>query len=186
MKLSSDDLLKLQKYEAKRGIVYAKTKGKLYNSLLLIGFLAWLYMMFMVMLYVIGSFMLANENKNLWDNTFITAFTAFIVTLISPILFTIGFKLAAFITNIITVPVLASVFIRLTEVGGNSYSSDVSEVDFGLLGLKKLFYWRHGIPMIIVMVTFIWLAVIIIRERTIIKRELAKIANNEYEPQIIE
>ncbi len=188
MKLNADDLQKLEKYETKRGIVYAKTGGNLYKGLLALGFISWLYMMLMVTPYVLGNFLLAGENTHLWNNTFITVFSAFIVTLITPIVFAFGLKLTAFITNIFMVSVLAVVFAKLSAVGSgaSSTSTQVTEFDFGIFGLKKLFYWRHGIPMLIVLVTFIWLVVITIRERTIVKRELSTIKNNEYEPQIIE
>lgn len=185
MKLSSVDLEKIARYENKRGIEYAKTGGKLYNGFLIVGFLAWLYMMMMSLLYILGTFLGISSGTNSWDNDFITVLCAFAVIFFSVLIYAFKLKLPAFFANIAAIPVMAIGFINKTKVGNYSSGSDVSEYDPGFLGLKKIFFWRHGIPMLIVFVVCIVLAVIVLRERTIRKKEFNKISENEYKSQIV-
>ena len=63
--------------------------------------------------------------------------------------------------------------------------STISEYDEGVFGLKRIFYWRHGIPMAVVVICLILLSFIIIRERTTLKKEYDIITKNNYQPQIL-
>ena len=185
MKLSSSDLEKIARYEKKRGIEYAKSGGKLYNGFLIVGFLAWLYMMMMSLLYILGTFLGVSSGMNSWDNDFITVLCAFAVILASVLLYAFKLKLPAFFVNIAAIPVMAIGFINKTRIGDYSSGSGVSEYDPGFLGLKKIFFWRHGIPMFIVFAVCVILVVIVLRERIILKKELNSISENEYKSQIV-
>lgn len=187
MKINKSELQKIRDYEKRHGIYYATTTGKLYNGLLLAGFLVWIYMMLMALFYISGNLIIASENNIPLSNPFITILCAFSVTLVSPVFFAFKQKAVAFLINLTTLPILAMAFVKQTLTSGNSISSKygVSEFDYGLFGLRKIFYWRHGIPMFIVLVICIWLLVITARERKIIRNEFEKINNDEYRSQII-
>lgn len=186
MKYNENDIKRIREFEKRRGIKYATTDGKLYKRLIIIGFIAWLYMMFMILAYLLGS-MLITEKGKLWDAGYITVFSAFIITLLTPLAYAFRFKLIALITNIITIPILAISFIRISLVDGSisSPGSEITEFDSGFLGLKKMFFWRHGIPMLTVVAIFVWLCIIVIIERKKLKFTYDRIENNEYKPQIL-
>ena len=97
-------------------------------------------------------------------------------------------KLVTIAVNLITVPILFVQFIGLCRVDGiklSSGSSYIREYDEGYFGLHKFFYWRHGVPMIIVLILIVVLFVLFFRERFIMHRERTKIAENEDNYKII-
>ena len=186
MKFTSSELEKIAHYENRRGIQYAKSGGKLYNVFLGIGFVSWIYMMIMSLLYILGTFLSVSSGMTNFDNDFISVLSAFFVVFASMFFYVFKLKLIALFMNIASIPVMAIGFINKTRIS-DSYSSGsgVSEYDPGFLGLKKIFFWRHGIPMLIVFVVCLILAVIIIRERFILKKEFNKISENEYKSEIL-
>ena len=97
-------------------------------------------------------------------------------------------RLTALIANICVLPVLAVMFVKMTLVKNSvaAPGSEISEYDPGFLGIKKLFFWRHGIPMAITFVSFLIVAIIIIVEQIKTKKSYNAIANNEYTPKIVE
>lgn len=188
MKYSADDFSKILKYEEKRDIKYTKTGGKLYKRILLFGFLSWLWMMFTQISYIIGKVITVTTSDDKPDNILVAIITASAVALLSIVFYAFRFKVSAFAINIVTAIVSAVSFISITKVSDSfdSPGTAISEFDQGYFGLKKLFYWRHGIPIVLVVVLSVWLIVITLREKSIIKKEFQIISKNEYHPQIIE
>ncbi|MBO4693655.1 MAG: hypothetical protein J5659_04625 [Clostridia bacterium] len=182
MKLSDKQLQSIYQYEKRRGINYARTSGKLYKWIFAIGFLTWIFSLIMVLLYILGSYFSTSDNKNIWTGTYITILTAYIVTLSTPIFFGSGLKLTALFINLFTLPTLMIYFMNISAVDESisSPGSVISEYDPGFLGLKKMFFLRHGVPIFITIVMATWLIIIIFRERKILSNELKAIQNREY------
>lgn len=187
--MGTEQLNEVREYEKRRGISYAVEGGKLYKYLVFFGFTAFAYALIMVSFYILGTFFLQSEVEKLWNNGFITIIGSTVIALFTPIVFfALRLKVTALITGVCSNFVLAASFIRISTVDGSvsTPGSTITKYDAGFFGLKKMFYWRHGIPMAIVIVVFTWLAVIIIRERKIIRSEFEKIQNNKYRSQITE
>lgn len=188
MNYSADELGKIEKYEEKRGIKYAKAGGKLYKFLAVAGIISWLYMFVMQLFYVLGKWIEIDEGLDKATPGFITLVTVMSVSVIAIILFAFKnriLKSAALFAGCVTTVLSTAYFVTISKVDDSisSAGSTISQYDPGFLGLKKLFYWRHGIAAILVLAIFIALIVIIIRERVIIKKEFDAISQNEYEPQ---
>ncbi len=195
MKYSADDLKKIRVYEKKNGIVYESSGSILYNRLLIIGFLAWLFMMVMLLFYSLGAGILLNDKVWNWKEmqtvgkaALLVNFIGFGVLLASPVFYGFKLKLTALLMNVVTVPVLFAVFVKLSLVKESitAASSSITEYDPGFLGLKKLFFWRHGIPMLIVFACFLWITLITINERLKLRSAYRHIQNDEYTPQIVD
>lgn len=185
MKYNNYDLEKISKYEQKRGINYAKSDGKLYKTLFIIGFISWIYMLIMAGLYLLGISLQISEGIIKGDSIFFTILTATCISLISSLLYAFVSKPATLILNMINTPIMFLSFARISIVNGSRATADVSEYDPGILGLKKIFYIRHGVPMFVVFVICLFLLIIIFREQLIKKREYKIITENAYIPQII-
>lgn len=185
MKYSCEDLKKIYRYEEKRGIRYAKSDGKLYKFLLLFGFLSWLWMVTFELIYILGQAFLISEGVAKFDNVFITLLVSFTVTILAILVYAFKFRVTAFAVSIVSGITSALSFARITRVGDSvsSAGGTISEFDHGYFGLRKIFYWRHGIPVLLVTVLFASLIVIIVRERRIMKREYEAITENSYDPQ---
>lgn len=185
MKYSSYDLEKITKYEQKRGINYAKSNGKLYKTLFIIGFISWIYMLIMAGLYLLGISLQISEGIIKGDNIFFTILTATFISLISPLVYAFVSKPATLILNMIDTPIMLVSFVRISLANSSRTTADVSEYDPGILGLKKMFYIRHGVPILVVFVICTFLLIIILKERFIRKKEYRIITENAYVSQII-
>lgn len=187
MKYSSEDLERIARYEEKRGIKYAKIGGKLYNRLLLSGFAFWLWMMVTQMFYVLGTFITVSAGNGEYNNVFVTVLTTFFVSLLSILLYALRFRVSAFAVNICAAVISAIAFMGITRVGDSISNAGavITEFDQGYFGLRKMFYWRHGIPIALVLVLFSVLIIITVREKVIRKKEITLISENNYEPKII-
>lgn len=185
MKYSCEDLKKIYRYEEKRGIRYAKSDGKLYKFLLLFGFLSWLWMATTELLYILGKTLLISGGSGKIDNVFIALLVSLVLIALSVLFYALRLRVTAFAVSIIGGVLSVLSFARITRVGDSvsSAGGTISEFDQGYFGLRKIFYWRHGIPVLLVTVLFASLIVIIVRERRIMKREYEAITENSYDPQ---
>ena len=187
MKYSIEDLKNIEKYEEKRGIKYKKSNGRFYKITLLIACISYLWLMIMQLFYIFGRVLNIIEGNEKIDNIFITVTVSFIVMVVAVILYAFRLKLTAFAVDLAGIIASALSFIKITGVN-DSFSmagSTISEYDEGIFGLKRMFYWRHGIPMAVVVICLILLSFIIIRERTTLKKEYDIITKNNYQPQIL-
>lgn len=187
MKYSIEDLKNIEKYEEKRGIKYKKSNGRFYKITLFIAFISYLWLMIMQLFYIFGRVLNIIEGNEKIDNIFITVTVSYIVMVVAVIPYAFRLKLTAFAVDLAGIIASALSFIKITGVN-DSFSmagSTISEYDEGIFGLKRIFYWRHGIPMAVVVICLILLSFIIIRERTMLKKEYDIITKNNYQPQIL-
>ena len=187
MKYSAEELKKIERYEEKRGIKYAKTGGKLYKGLFFIGILSWCYILFTSISYLIGRTFRITEGLDSIDNPFISISVTTAIALTSILIYVFRLKISYFVINIVAAVTTFISFAGICRVDDSisSAGSTVSEYDEGFFGLKKIFYWRHGIPAFLMAIVFAILIFIILREKSIRKKELDIINKNSYEPQIL-
>ena len=187
MKYSTQDIELIREYEKKRDIKYARSDGKLCKWFTFLGFVCWIWLMFTSFAYVLGRYFTINSGTDKVDNAYISIIVTSAVALLSLILYIFRLKIAFFVTNIITAVLTFIMFAGITGVDDSvtSAGSTISEYDQGYFGLKRLFYWRHGIPAVLLILLFAVIIFVKIRERRIMKKEYTAIKNNKYEPQII-
>lgn len=211
MRYSSADLEKIEKYEYKRGINYIKFGDRSYNRIIAVTFLFWFYMMAMVSLYVLGFYMGIRDYADVenspykWTPYYITMLVTTAVTLLTPVLYaTFGiiahnsaafklkllrpFRLALIAINAVTTPILFVQFAMISLNDGvplSGTTSAITDPSEGFLGLKRLFYLRHGIPMLFVFVLCVVLIWLYLRQRYKMKKVFEKITKNEENYKII-
>lgn len=187
MRYSESDLSKIAQYEEKRKIKYASVKGKLYERLFILGIISWAYMLFTSFSYIVGRVLTIAAGIDKRDNAFVSILVTASVCLLSILLYIFRLKIPFFAVNI---AFAVANFISFAGICGvddsvTSAGSTITEYDQGYFGLKKMFYWRHGIPVILLVIIFSVLIFIIVRERIIIKKEYELISKNTYESQIL-
>ena len=187
MKYTAEDLKIISEYEKKRGIKYAKEDGKLCKWFKFLGFVAYVWMIFTSLAYILGRFITINSGMDKSGNFFVSIMVTTVVAFLSLALYFFRFKIAFFITNFVTAVITFILFAGITGVDDSitSAGSTITEYDQGYFGLKRLFYWRHGIPAVLLILFFAVAVFIIFKERKILKKEFDIIKKNKYKPQII-
>ena len=185
MKYSFEDLERIARYEEKRGIKYAKSNGKLCKWFIFFGFISFIWMLLNSIAYILGRYIKIGSGVDKVDDILISILVVSAVALLSFILYFLRFKIAFLITNITAAIVTFILFAGITGVDDSvtSAGSTISEYDQGYFGLKRFFYWRHGIPAVLLVLLFAVIIFVKIRERRIMKKEYNLITKNNYEPQ---
>ena len=174
MKLQQNILNRVRKVEEKRGIVYAKTDGKLYKTLKVFYIIFLVYTFIINALFVLSNFMVyygTDSFKGLKKPiiTVICGTFCFIASL-----FVLRFKdkiwanIATLILNLL--PSLLTVLVY----------ANLMEDSLGLFGYKYSFYWRHSVPLALIAVFAIWLSVLALRANIKTKKQYKKITETLY------
>ena len=174
MKLQQNILNRVRQVEEKRGIVYAKTDGKLYKTLKVF------YIIFLVYTFAINAlFVLSNFMVYHGTDTFNSVKKPIIIVICSTFcfiasLFVLKFKdkiwanIATLILNLLPSLLTVLVYAKLMEDS------------LGLFGYKYSFYWRHSVPLALIAVFAIWLSVLALRANIKTKKQYKKITENLY------
>jgi hypothetical protein len=151
MKINDEILQKVSLYEEKHGIVYAKTDGSLYKTLKGLYVLAFCYTMVMNFLFVIGNVM-SEMRFEIFKNTVYMVLTLSAGLILS--LAIISFKkycwahIAGFLLNTAACMGLTVVYARQLE---------------DVIGYKTSFYWRHFVPLCLMVLLNLVITVIAVR-----------------------
>jgi hypothetical protein len=168
MKMYDNILQKVNLYEEKRGIVYAKTDGKLYKTIKAFYVLAFVYTMFMNLVFILGV-TLDSARFEVLANPFYTV-VALTVGLIAALVI-VGFKkylwahIVSFALNLLSTVGLTVTFAKLLE---------------DVIGYKTSFYWRHLAPLAIILLLSLWMTIIAIKAIVKLKKTYKKIEENLY------
>lgn len=165
MKMYENVLKKVEIYEEKWGITYAKPDGKLYKYTKVLYILAFIYAMVMNLLFVLGAWLSEAQAK------FIYTVSGFSVALIVALVLTAYKKsviaaLCSFLVN-----ALACVGLVLT------FAPIMESVTGGYIGS---FYWRHFIPICLLLILNAFINIIVIRSNLKTRKIYKKIINNAY------
>ena len=185
MRIDNNYLEKIREYEKKHGISYIRTSDRTYLVLLLSALFFWSYTTLMSLLTILANIVLIENPTS--DIKFIYLIIVFAFSVLTPIIYLLKLKITAILINIATMITQLILFGIFMRVDGNYYLGAKSAVfDKGILGLKKIFYVRYGIPIMILFILLTGLLFIIVRERFILKKEYIKISENEYVSEILQ
>ena len=174
MKYRYNVLEKVRKVEEKNGINYAKTDGKLYKTINVLHILAWVYTLGINILFLLGNLVLMSSNESLEINKapFVTVLTATVLLIVARVIMRfknqVWANIASGALNLIICPVLAFTFANLMEDS------------LGLWGLNFSFYWRHAIPLALIIIFGVWLTIIALRANIKTDKQYKKTLENIY------
>ncbi len=157
--------------EEKRGINYARVGGKLFRGVTVIAVIAWIYMFLMNLMFILSMSLALSVGQaefSFIGNAFVTICVGSALMLLGGILFFVKFKITG--AAICFAPLAFMVL---------SFANHLKD-SLGFLGLKLSFYWRHGIPALILALMLVWLFVIAVRERIKTEKMYGKIVENLY------
>ena len=175
MKKHESILKRVEAYEKKCEITYAKTNGKLFSYLRILLTLSAVYMFF---INIITSMSLFLRAASLEKYTFLSKRTLMVFTVIS--CFLIFSLILTYLKNnwlklVATVCLLASNIYLIFPL----YT--ISNNGLGFFQLVPEFYWRHFIPFVLILIFTIWMIIIIIRQEYMINLRYNTIINNLYQ-----
>ncbi len=199
MKMYDGVLQRVKQVEEKYGIKYAKTDGALYKTLSVLLIIALIYTIGINLLCVAGSALKISslysgtvatidgksyneveyweyqglDAKKMEDNIvsgnrdlMLNAGICSLLLILGFVLNRVRFYIAG---GIITLaPSIYSIFYfmhNLTDSGG-------------IVGLSPKFYWRHLIPLCIIIITIVWLTVIAVRAKVKLQKQYKKVSEN--------
>ena len=168
MKMYDNILQKVRLYEEKRGIVYAKTDGKLYKGLKVFYVLLFAYTMVMNLLFLLGV-VLSETTFNALKNSVYTVLGLSIMLVVA--LVVMRFK------NTVWANVLSAVLNILSCVGlGLTFGILLQDV----IGFKSSFYWRHLVPLCLMVIVTLAISFVALRAVFKTRKTYKKIVENIY------
>ena len=168
MTLEPKILERVRMIEKKNGISYAKPDGKLYRILHVFFSLAVIYTFFIDLFYVLGMLLMLNENNKSLINSIVTVSICTALIIAGYVLSFFRLKLASGILSVLPACFLIPLF------------AGIMEDDFGFFGLKFSFYWRHLIPLLLIIVLEIALTILALRAKLKTEKQYKKVLENLY------
>lgn len=175
MKKYDSILKRVEAYEKKCEITYAKTNGKLFTYLRVLLTLSVVYMFCINMLTCVSLFAKANAlgKYNVMDKPSLVAMT--VVVAVSVILMILTYFKNDWIKLIGGVCLLVCNVYLIFPL----YS--ISNDGLGFFRLAPVFYWGHLIPFVLILILTIWISAIILRQKYMVNIRYNIIINNLYQ-----
>ena len=171
MKILENILQRVRTVEQKNGIQYAKTDGKLYKSLKIGYLFVLIYTLIINSFFILGTLLSEYNYENLKNPLFnVCIFTSLLI--ISA--FVMRFK------NILWVNFTTGVLNVLSSLGLFSSFAVLMQDEVGFLGFKANFYWRHFVPLVLMIIFSVWLTVIAVRAILKTNSAYKKVVENIY------
>lgn len=167
-----DNIMKRVRFiENKYGIVYAKPDGKLFAVLKIFYLLAACYTLGINLLYIGGMFLMhyGTDDFYLYTNSLITISACTALMLTGSIMLFSKLKISASIISLASLPLMILTF-------GTALSDDL-----GFMGFKTSFYWRHFIPMAIMLILLTLMLIIALRAKYKADVQYKRIVTNLYQ-----
>lgn len=156
--------------EEKNGIKYAKTDGRLYKTLRVFYIIVFAYTMVINLLYIAGMAFVHGGTDAFKDiaNSFISVCICTGLMIAGFVLSFFRFKLVAGIISVVPEIFLIPVFgVELRD-------------SLGFMGFKISFYWRHLVPLAILIILMIATTVIAVRAKVKTEKQYKKVTDNLY------
>ena len=168
MKMYEGVLKRVRQLEEKNGIKYAKTDGKLFTSFKVINVLAFIWTVIMNFLYIAGCLLMYNfkDDKEVFLGYVIPIAVCTALLIVSLVLCKFKKYLIAGVLNVVSSVVMLVLFGKL--------SSD----SLGFLGMKTMYYWRHFAPLVLIIITAFFMALIAVRADFKLKKMYKKVTEN--------
>lgn len=171
MKKFQGVLNRVRELEQKKGIVYAKSDGTLCKTLKVLYTIAGIWTLLINSIFILGFVLLygGTENFNDVKNIIVWVSLATATLVIAYVLSFFKLHLTSGVISVISQVVILVVFA--------SISRDYTYV----LGFKPYFYWRHLIPIVLMLIFKVWITIICLREKIKTDKLYKKIIENLYD-----
>ena len=169
MKKYESIMRRVAEVEEKAGIVYARPGGALYRGLRTCYTLAYLYKLFMNLIYVGGSIFMHYDSKTfeIATETVVTVSLCTAVMIVGWVLLYTKFKTVAGFVSVASLPVQLTAFAAVMRDS--------------LGQIRSQYYWMHLVPIIIMLAFLVWMLVIIFRARYLTNAQYKRIVGNLYD-----
>lgn len=170
MKMQESVLKRVRMIEEKHGITYAKTDGKLYKALRISYTVLFAYTMCINLLFICGMMLTRYGTDNFKSilNTLITVIVCTALIIAGYVLSFTRFKLAAGVLSALPEIMLLVVF------------GSVMRDSLGVLGFTPSYFWRHFVPLLILVILMAATTVIAVRARIKTEKQYKKVLDNLY------
>ncbi len=168
MKKYDGVLQKVHQIEEKYGIKYATPDGSLYKGVRVAYTLAFVWALVMNLLFILGFLTMYLGTENFSDalKYIITVSVCSVVLIAGFVLNRFKLYLTSGILSILSAVLLLPVFAtQLTD-------------DLGFLGFKFSFYWRHAVPLLLIVLLMTWLTIIALRSKIKLDKEYKRVVEN--------
>lgn len=165
MKYDKDLLKKAFDYQYKRGITYQRTDGTMYKAVRTFQIVSFVYLIAFQLILLLALWLVPNDNPAHYLQNTLISFTLFIAAFV--VMF-FKLNLTALILNCVGFALKISPLIPLLILNS------------GAVDIQPVFYWQHLIPMIMAFIGSLWLTIITLKERYIIKRDYKIVAEKNY------
>lgn len=170
MKMQESVLRRVRTVEEKNGIKYAKTDGKLYKTLRVLYIITFAYTMAINLLFIAGMALVYGGTDNFKNvaNSLISVCVCTAVIIAGFVLSFFRFKLAAGIISIVPEIFLIPVF------------GSVMRDDLGFMGFTVSFFWRHFVPLALLVTLMTATTVIAVRAKFKTEKQYKSVTDNLY------
>lgn len=170
MKMQESVLRRVRTVEEKNGIKYAKTDGKLYKTLRVLYIITFAYTMAINLLFIAGMALVNGGTDNFKNvaNSLISVCVCTAVIIAGFVLSFFRFKLAAGIISIVPEIFLIPVF------------GSVMRDDLGFMGFTVSFFWRHFVPLALLVILMTATTVIAVRAKFKTEKQYKRVTDNLY------
>lgn len=175
MKKYDSVLKRVEAYEKKCEITYAKTDGKLFKYLRVLLTLSVIYMFCINMLTCLSLFAKATAlgKYNVMDKSSLIVMTVVVVL-------SLLFMILTYLKND-WIKLTASVCLLAANIYLIIPLYSISNDGLGFFRLSPVFYWGHLIPFVLILIFTLWLSAIILRQKYMVNIRYNIIINNLYQ-----
>lgn len=170
MKMYDSVLARVRAVEEKNGISYAKTGGALYKTLRVIYSIIFFYSVAVNLLFIAGMFMVRYGTDNFKS----------VKNLLISVCICTGVMLAGYVLSFFKFKLIAGIISVLPEILLIPLFGNAMRDTLGLFGFKYSFYWRHSVPLVLLIILMIWTTVIALRARIKTEKQYKKVTENLY------
>ncbi len=170
MKKFDGVLKRVRELEEKRGIVYAKTSGKLYKIVRFFATLFFSYTILMNLMFVLAMFIKVDASMATMDDVFNSIVTVSVCSFLS---------LVGIILTYCKVHIVGGVLTGLPLIVTVPFFAIPMRDDLeGFMGFRYSFYWRHFGPIVVTILLVLWITLIAVRANVKTDRMYKQVTEN--------
>ena len=170
MKMQESVLVRVRMVEEKNGIKYAKTDGRLHKVMRVLYTLFFAYTMGINLIFIAGMLMLHYGTDN-FPNVMNTLITVCVCT---------GLIIAGYVLSFFRFKLIAGIISVVPEIFLIVTFGSVMRDTLGFMGFIPSFFWRHLIPLSLMVITMTVAVFIAVRARIKTERQYKKVMDNLY------
>ncbi len=170
MKKYEGVLKRVRILEEKNGIKYAKTDGKLYVALKVLYSIVGVWALLMNLFFILGFLLQYTGTDNMPSAlNYILIVSVFTVLMI-----------AGYVLSCCRIYLVGGIISVISEIALIPFFGSILTDSLGFLGFKLSFYWRHFVPLAIMLVLMIAMTVIAVRANLKTNSMYKKVCANLY------